>query len=62
MEEFWITPDLATKQSQLQIEEHSAASKRCISLLLAYRAEDFGRQLFNDRAEVEQFWNKDFFD
>ena len=51
----WITPDLATKQSQLQIEEHSAGSRRLHQTIINTTGRSLIDNGFNDRAEIKQF-------
>lgn len=51
----WITPDLATKQSQLQIEEYNAASHRLHQSIINTTGRSLVDNSFNDRAEIKQF-------
>jgi len=51
----WITPDLATKQSQLQIEEHSTPSQRLHQSIINKTGRSLVDNSFNDRAEIKQF-------
>lgn len=51
----WITPDLATKQSQLQIEEHSTPSQRLHQSIINITGRSLVDNSFNDRAEIKQF-------
>jgi O-methyltransferase involved in polyketide biosynthesis len=51
----WITPDLATKQSQLQIEEHSTPSQRLHQSIIKTTGRSLVDNGFNDRVEIKQF-------
>jgi O-methyltransferase involved in polyketide biosynthesis len=51
----WITPDLATKQSQLQIEEYDTASQRLHQSIINTTGRSLVDNSFNDRAEIKQF-------
>jgi O-methyltransferase involved in polyketide biosynthesis len=51
----WITPDFATKQSQLLIEEHSAASQRLHQSIINITGRSLVDNSFNDRTEIKQF-------
>lgn len=51
----WITPDLATKQNQLQIEEHSTPSQRLHQSIINTTGRSLVDNSFKDRAEIKQF-------
>src|SRR5579883_2607874 len=51
----WITPDFATKQSQLLIEEHNAASQRLHQSIINITGRSLVDNSFNDRDEIKQF-------
>lgn len=51
----WITPDLATKQSQLQIEQYNTASQRLHQSIINTTGRSLVDNSFNDRAEIKQF-------
>jgi O-methyltransferase involved in polyketide biosynthesis len=51
----WITPDLATKQSQLQIEEHSTPSQRLHQSIINTTGRSLVDNSFSNRTEIKQF-------
>lgn len=51
----WITPDLTTKQSQLQIEKHSAAPKQLHQSIISVTGRSLVDNSFNDRLEIKKF-------
>jgi O-methyltransferase involved in polyketide biosynthesis len=51
----WITPDLATKQSQLQIEEYNTASQRLHRSIINTTGRSLVDNSFRNRAEIKQF-------
>lgn len=51
----WITPDLATKPSQLQIEEYNTASQRLHQSIINTTGRSLVDNSFDSRADIKQF-------
>jgi O-methyltransferase involved in polyketide biosynthesis len=51
----WITPDLTTKQSQLQIEGYNTAPQRLHQSIINTTDRSLVDNSFNDRAQIKQF-------